>query len=61
MEERTFSCECGRNAEMFRLPVHGIFMIKCECGKRAAADTEESTVRFWNKLSKEERMRNDTR
>lgn len=61
MEEKTFPCECGRNAKMFQLPVHGVFMIKCECGKRTAADTEESAVRFWKKWSEEERKDNDIR
>ena len=50
MKERTIPCKCGKNAKIVRLPIHGVFLIKCECGMRTAADIEESAVKFWKEL-----------
>lgn len=50
MDNNAIACVCGKNAEMVHLPVHKVFMIKCECGKRTAADTVENAVRFWREL-----------
>ena len=54
MQKKTIPCICGKNAEIRRLPVFGVFMIKCECGKRTGADTEASARRFWDKLNGKE-------
>lgn len=52
MENKTVQCVCGKSAEIKRLPVFGLFMIKCECGRRTGADTENGAVRFWSDLMK---------
>lgn len=52
MKKKTVPCVCGCNAEIRRLPVHGVFMIKCGCGRRTGADTENGAIRFWDELMK---------
>lgn len=37
---------------MRKFPIHGVFMIKCECGRRTGADTETAATRFWNELKR---------
>lgn len=50
MEKEVVPCVCGNMAELRRLPVHGVFLIKCACGKSTGADTELETRRLWNEL-----------
>lgn len=52
MEMKTVPCVCGKSAEIRLLPVLGVFMIKCKCGRRTGADTEKGAIRFWNELMK---------
>lgn len=52
MANKSIPCACGKNAEIVRLPVHGVFIIKCSCGRRTGADTENGAVRLWNELMK---------
>ena len=52
MGKKTVSCVCGKTAEIRRLPVHGVFMIKCACGRRTGADTENGAIHFWDELMK---------
>lgn len=52
MEKELVPCVCGYMAEIRRLPVHGVFLIKCECGRRTGADTEIEARRLWNELMK---------
>ncbi|MCX4355907.1 MAG: hypothetical protein OSJ43_06735 [Oscillospiraceae bacterium] len=47
---RTTPCICGKNAEICMLPLHGVFIIKCSCGRRVGADTELGALFYWNEL-----------
>ncbi len=50
MEKKTVPCICGKNAEIRRLPIYGVFVVKCECGRRTGADTELGALYYWNEL-----------
>lgn len=50
MGKTTVPCVCGKSAVISRLPVHGVFIIKCTCGKRTGADTELGALCYWNEL-----------
>lgn len=50
MEKKTVPCICGRSAEIHRLPTYGVFLVKCECGRRTGADTELGALYYWNEL-----------
>lgn len=50
MEKKTIPCVCGKSAKIRLLPVHGVYLIKCECGRRTGADTKASAMMYWDKL-----------
>lgn len=54
MERKTIPCRCGKNAEICHLSVFDIFLIKCECGRRTGADTEDRAIHFWNQSIEED-------
>lgn len=50
MKKEVVPCVCGEMAEITRLPILKVFMIKCKCGRRTGADTKGGAIHFWNKL-----------
>lgn len=50
MRNKTLSCVCGKMAKIRRLPVHGVFIIKCSCGRSTGADTELGALCYWKEL-----------
>lgn len=50
MGNKTVSCVCGKTAIIRHLPVHGVFMIKCSCGRSTGADTELGAICYWNEM-----------